>query len=411
MEPFFPVVQSPPVLTVSQLTAEIQDLLESAFPALWVAGEISNLSRPQSGHVYFTLKDESAQVKAVLWKTAAARLQFDLQDGLEVLCQGRLDVYPPRGTYQINVEAIHPRGMGALELALRRLREKLQAEGLFDVGRKRPLPRFPQRVGLITSPTGAAIHDILKVLHRRWQGIHVLVAPVRVQGEGAAREIAAGIELCNRVQPPLDCLIVGRGGGSLEDLWAFNEEPVVRAIAASRVPVVSAVGHEVDVTLADLAADVRAATPSQAAELIVPAAEDLRAVVRQHHRRLLTALRNRAAAARARVDDLARRRALRQPCDIVSGRAQQLDELAARATRAARQRLVAARRTWEAKAMQLESLSPLAVLARGYSVTENAITGEVLRSAAQAAPGIALRTILASGRLLSRVEEVEDGRT
>ena len=247
----------PPILSVYELTAQIKDLLENSFPAVWVSGEISNLSRPQSGHCYLTLKDERAQIRAAIWRNVAARVEFDLADGLEVICCGHLDVYAPRGSYQLIVERIEPKGMGALELALRQLREKLAREGLFDPARKRPLPRLVRRVGLVTSPTGAAIHDFLQVLGRRWRGADVLVLPTRVQGTGAAEEIAAAIGTANRLPLAIDCLVVARGGGSLEDLWAFNEEVVVRAIFASRIPVISAIGHEIDVTLSDLVADVR----------------------------------------------------------------------------------------------------------------------------------------------------------
>ncbi len=247
------------VLSVSQLTAEIKDLLESAYPEVWVSGEISNFSRPQSGHCYFTLKDDEAQIRAVMWRMTAARVRFDLEDGLEVVCRGALDVYAPRGSYQLVVQQIEPKGLGALEQALRKLRARLAAEGLFDPGRKRPLPRFPRRIAVVTSPTGAAVRDFLEVLRRRWRGADVLVVPVRVQGEGSAAEIAAAIQMVNRLATPVDVLVVARGGGSLEDLWSFNEEIVVRAIHASQVPVVSGVGHEIDVTLADLVADVRGA--------------------------------------------------------------------------------------------------------------------------------------------------------
>ena len=271
-------------LTVAQLTAQIKNTLEGEFPSVWVVGEISNYSRPQSGHSYFTLKDDQAQIRAVMWRSAAAKLKFEVADGLDVVCHGHIDVYAPRGSYQLVIDELQPKGVGALELALRKLREKLAAEGLFDAARKRKLPAFPRRVAFVTSPTGAAIHDFLQVLRRRWRGVDVLVIPARVQGEGAAQEIVDGIRLANRVSPRPDVLIVGRGGGSLEDLWSFNEEPVVRAIAASKIPTVSAVGHEIDVTLADLAADVRALTPSEAAERIVPAAEEISARVRAYQR-------------------------------------------------------------------------------------------------------------------------------
>ncbi|MEN6450088.1 MAG: exodeoxyribonuclease VII large subunit, partial [Thermoguttaceae bacterium] len=275
-------------LSVSELTFQVKELIEAAFPEVWVAGEVSNFVRPQSGHCYLTLKDDQAQLKAVMWRGVASRLRFAPHDGLQVVCRGHLDLYAARGAYQLVIADIVPQGMGALELALRQLREKLSREGLFDAGRKRPLPPFARRIAVVTSPTGAAIHDFLQVLGRRWRGADVLVVPVRVQGEGAAAEIAEAIATVNRLNDamPIDCIVVTRGGGSMEDLWAFNEEPVVRAIAASRIPVVSAVGHEIDVTLSDLAADVRALTPSEAAELVAPAAEELAAELRQVECRL-----------------------------------------------------------------------------------------------------------------------------
>ena len=249
-------------LTVSALTAQVKGLIERQFQSVWVAGEVSNFSRPQSGHCYFTLKDDQAQIRAVMWRGSATRLDFQMTDGLELVCFGRLDVYAPRGSYQLVVDKAHPQGVGALELALRQLRDKLAAEGLFDPERKRPLPKFPRRIGFVTSPTGAAIRDFLEIARRRHSGIEILVIPARVQGECAADDIIRGIRLAHRLRPRPDVLVVGRGGGGVEDLWCFNEEKVVRAIAAAEIPVVSAVGHEIDVTLSDLAADVRAATPS-----------------------------------------------------------------------------------------------------------------------------------------------------
>src|SRR3954466_11145483 len=314
-------------LTVAQLTSQIKNTLEGGFPDVWVSGEISNFSRPQSGHAYFTLKDDVAQIRAVMWRTTCARLKFDVADGLDVICHGHLDVYAPRGSYQLVIDQLQPKGMGALELALRKLREKLAAEGLFDAARKKKLPAFPRRVAFVTSPTGAAIHDFLQVLRRRWRGVDVLVIPARVQGDGAAQEIVAGIRLANRISPRPDVLIVGRGGGSLEDLWSFNEEPVVRAIAASKIPTVSAVGHEIDVTLADLVADVRALTPSEAAERIVPAADEIAARVRAYHQRLRHAAHRRVMLLRARFDGLATQRPFRRPFDLIHDRSRRLDEL------------------------------------------------------------------------------------
>lgn len=401
----FPEAQADRVWSVSELTSQIKDLLEGQFQSVWVGGEISNFSRPQSGHCYFTLKDDRAQIRAVLWRTAALRLRFEPEDGLEVVCQGDLDVYAPRGSYQLVVRQIEPKGIGALELALRKLRERLAAEGLFDPARKRPLPKFPRRVAFVTSPTGAAVRDFLEVLRRRWKGVDVLVVPTRVQGEGASREIAAAIALVNSLSGPIDCLVVGRGGGSLEDLWAFNEEPVVRAIHASRIPVVSAVGHEIDVTLADLAADVRALTPSEAAELVVPDADEINAALRRQQQRLLAALRRREAVCRTRLDWLAARRAFRKPFDRVHDLARRLDELSSRSGRATRQRVAAARRQLDGAVARLESLSPLGVLGRGYSLTQRLSDGVLVRDAALLAPGDLLTTRFATGQAISRVEE------
>lgn len=400
------MLQDPQILSVSELTAQIKDVLEATFPAVWVAGEIGDLAQPRSGHCYFTLKDAEAQLPAVIWRTTAARLRFELHDGLEVTCRGRLEVYAPRGRYQLIIEAIEPRGIGALELAFRQLHERLSKEGLFDPARKRPLPRFPRRIAVVTSPSGAALRDFLEVLRRRWRGADVLVVPVRVQGEGACAEIAAAIRTVNRLSAPIDCLVVTRGGGSLEDLWAFNEEVVVRSIVASRIPVVSGVGHEIDVTLADLAADVRALTPSEAAERIVPAAEELGQTLRQYHRRLAAAIRSRAAEAGRRWQSLASHRLFRRPLALVHDLARRLDELEARSQRSIREGAVRARGRLETLAARLDALSPLAVLGRGYSLTRRAADGHVVRDAHELARGDEIRTRFAHGQATSRVEGV-----
>jgi exodeoxyribonuclease VII large subunit len=394
-------------LTVSQLTAQIKNALEEEFPNVWVAGEISNFSRPQSGHAYFTLKDDQAQIRAVMWRTAASRLKFDLADGLDVICHGRIDVYAPRGSYQLVVDELQPKGMGALELALRKLREKLVAEGLFDPARKRKLPTFPRQVAFVTSPTGAAIHDFLQVLQRRWRGVDVLVIPARVQGDGAAQEIVAGIRLANRLTPRPDVLVVGRGGGSLEDLWSFNEEPVVRAIAASKIPTISAVGHEIDVTLADLAADVRALTPSEAAERIAPAAEEISARVRGYQQRLRHAAQRRVAWLRARYDGLASQRPFRRPFDIIHDRSRRLDELSTHAHRSMQRSLQDCTSRLARLAGKIESLSPLAVLARGYSITQKAETRSVVRDARELNVGDAIITRFVHGETVSKVERID----
>ena len=395
------------VLSVSELTGQIKGTLEGRFGAVWVSGEISNFSRPQSGHCYLTLKDDGAQIRAVMWRNTARAARFELHDGLEVICQGYLDVYAPRGSYQLVIQKIEPKGLGALERALRLLREKLAAEGLFDAARKRPLPRFPRRIAFVTSPTGAAVRDFLEVLRRRWRDVHVLIVPVRVQGDGAAAEIAAGIELVNRLIDPVDVLVVGRGGGSLEDLWCFNEELVVRAIYASRIPVVSAVGHEIDVTLSDLVADVRALTPSEAAERVVPAAEELREFLNRQHHRLGAALRGRFNLARTRVDGVANCRVFRKPLERVQLLGRQLDELQARSARAIGRRIEVAKACLQERASQLESLSPLGVLARGYSLTTRHPSGDIVGAADQVAAGDRLRTRLATGEVISRVEQIE----
>jgi len=256
------------VLTVSELTARLREALEERFPAVWVEGEISNYRLYGSGHAYFTLKDADAQLRAVLFRNRMRRIRFEPTDGLHVMAFGSIEVYPQRGEYQLVVELLEPKGLGALQLAFEQLKARLQAEGLFDPARKRELPRFPRKIGIVTSPSGAAIRDMLRVIGRRFGELHIVIAPCRVQGEGAAAEIAQGLRELNGLGD-VDVIIVGRGGGSLEDLWAFNEEVVARAIAASKVPVVSAVGHEVDFTIADFVADLRAPTPSAAAELVV----------------------------------------------------------------------------------------------------------------------------------------------
>ncbi len=399
-----------PVLSVSQLTMFLKELVETAFPAVWVSGEISNFSRPQSGHCYLTLKDDHAQIKAVIWRATASRLRFDPHDGLEVICRGHVEVYPPRGQYQLVIEEIQPKGVGALELALRQLRQKLQQEGLFDPALKRQLPAFPRRIAFVTSPTGAAVRDFLQVLARRWRGTSVLIIPARVQGDGAGLEIAAGIAAANRLAETdhgVDILVVGRGGGSLEDLWAFNEEVVVRAIAASRIPVVSAVGHEVDVTLSDLAADVRALTPSEAAERIVPSGDELRQSLALRQQRLLKALRRRAADCRQRLDQVASNRVFRRPFERVLAASRELDLFSTRIARAIRERTGQARQRIAALTAQLASLSPLGVLSRGYSLTTRADDGRLLDDASLLSQGDQIRTRFARGEAISRVERID----
>lgn len=401
------MTSQPQVLTVAELTALIRTTLTDVFASIWVSGELSDVSRPQSGHIYFTLKDGESQIKGVVWRTAASRLQFVPEDGQQVLCNGDIDVYPPRGTYQLVVRHLEPRGIGALQMALRQLQQRLSAEGLFDPRHKKPLPAFPRRIAFVTSPTGAAIRDFLEVIRRRWQGIEVLVVPARVQGEGAVEEIVRGIRLVNRMFPRPDVLVVGRGGGSMEDLWCFNEEKVVRAIFASEVPVVSAVGHEIDVTLADFVADIRAATPTEAAERLVPSSEECMAKLATFQKRLVASLRSQAMHGRARWNALAQRRIFRRPFDQVHEWMERVDELEGRASRAAQQLHRQAEDRLAGLTGQLESLSPLGVLARGYSVTTRVNNGSVVRDAALLKTGDQIKTRFAAGTVVSRVEGPE----
>jgi exodeoxyribonuclease VII large subunit len=400
-------------LSVTEVTSQVKTLLEKHFQSIWVEGEISNVARPSSGHLYLTLKDADSQLRSVLYRGVGLRLRFDLKDGMNVIARGRMTVYQPRGEYQFIIEELHPKGIGALELALRQLKEKLLARGYFDPKRRKPLPKYPQRIALVTSPSGAAVRDMLEILTRRWPVAEVIVCPVRVQGDGAAGEIAAAIALLNRLHGAgrlcIDAMIVGRGGGSLEDLWAFNEEIVAEAIFASLVPVVSAVGHEIDVTIADLVADLRAATPSQAAAALTPDhAQELLGLL-ELRGRLDDAVRHRIAVARERLDGLAGRPALRRPLERVREQERRLDDLGERLQRAARLKGERAAERLAGLAGRLESLSPLNVLRRGYSLTRTEDKPALVRDAAQLQVGERLRTTLARGQVISRIEEVRPG--
>jgi exodeoxyribonuclease VII large subunit len=393
------------VYSVSELNARIRDTLQGTFSAVWVSGEITDLSRPRSGHIYFSLKDETSQLRAAIWRSAAASLGFELEDGMQVVCQGAVDVYPPRGTYQIIVRRIEPLGIGTLQLALLQLRDRLAAEGLFDPLRKRPLPIFPSHVAVVTSPTGAAVRDFLEVIRRRWPLPRVTIVPTRVQGSAAEAEIARAIRVAEHIRP--DVILVTRGGGSLEDLWCFNSEIVVRAIHACRVPVVSAIGHEIDVTLSDLVADVRALTPTEAAERIVPDQTEVLARLRQNSRRLQNVLAGKLRLLRTRLDLLSQRPVLRRPHEGLRDRARLLDELQQRLDSAVRTRLERRRQEVARCAGKLDSLSPLAVLSRGYSVTQRLADATIVSQSEQVSVGERILTRLGTGQLISRVEEVE----
>lgn len=387
--------------SVSELTGQIRDVLEAEFADVAVVGEVSNLARPRSGHLYFSLKDAGASLRAVMWKGLASRLVFDLEDGLEVRVRGDVTVYAPRGEYQIQVRSIEPEGVGALELAFRQMFERLRAEGLFDPERKRPLPRYPRRIAVVTSPTGAAVRDFLQVIGRRWRAVDVLVVPAKMQGIGAAEEIAEAIALANRVAG-LDLIVLARGGGSLEDLWAFNEELVARAIVASAAPVVSAVGHEVDVTIADYAADFRAMTPSEAGERCVPDAAELTAVVDRLGQRLAAGLTGRVQRRRLQVDRLSDRldNAVGERVCAIRTRLAALRERASSAVHAV---VESRRHRLGEAAAKLDALSPLGVLSRGYSLTLKGDGLTVLRDAADVRAGDRIVTRLAQGQVVSQV--------
>ena len=452
----FPVEQTRRVLSVSELTTKVCRLLEKEVGEVWVSGEVTNLRAQASGHVYFTLKDSAAQLSCVLFRGAAKENREFLQDGQKLLLHGSLTVYEPRGQYQLVVRAIEPQGVGALQLAFEKLKRKLEAEGLFAPERKRPLPRYPQRLGLVTSPTGAAIRDVLHVVERRAPRLEIILVPCRVQGDGAAAEIAAAIGMLNgwsAAQAPaarLDLILITRGGGSIEDLWAFNEEVVARAVFESALPVVSAVGHEIDFSISDFVADLRAATPSAAAEIITENLFASRQFLGEANRRLRLLVRNRLELLRDDVADHSRRlarlhprrwieeklqylddlqdslvRALRhgwrlhaqtltglrgrllrvRPTATLAERRRELKELEKRMFERARAGLKEARMNVDSIAARLKLLSPDNVLARGYSITTDEATGHVLRDARDARCGQRLKTRLKTGEVRSVVEE------
>jgi exodeoxyribonuclease VII large subunit len=394
--------------TVSALTTAVKARLEEHFPGVWVAGEVTNFVRASSGHMYFSLKDGGAVLRCAMFRAFNLRLKFDPRDGMAVVVRGGLTVYPQRGEYQLIVEELLPKGVGAAELALRQLKEKLLKRGYFDPKRKRPLAKFPRRVALVASPTGAAVRDMLEVLAARWPLADVVVKPSRVQGDGAALDIAASVQVLNRAHESdklrLDAIVLGRGGGSAEDLAAFNEEVVAEAVYRSAVPVVSAVGHETDVSVADLVADYRALTPSQAITALCPDRSELLDGLTETHDRMREAVCHRVELLRTRVEAVARRPALRKPLDRVRDAEQRVDELSARLTRAARGAADRVRERVAAAADQLAGLSPLGVLARGYSLTRKSDSVQLIRSAAEVRPGDRLVTRLADGEVVSRVE-------
>jgi exodeoxyribonuclease VII large subunit len=401
------------VLSIGELTRAIKGMLEETHANIWVEGEVSNLSRPSAyGHQYLTLKDDEAPLKAVLYRAIALRMRFDLSDGMRVIARGRLTLYMPRGEYQLLIEEIQPKGIGPLELAFRQLKEKLSLKGYFDPKRKRKLPRIPRRIVLVTSRSGSAVRDMLEILSRRWPAAEVWICPVHVQGEGAAAEVAEAIGAINRIAAQgrnIDVLIVGRGGGSLEDLWTFNEECVAQAIFQSRIPVVTGIGHEDDLTIADMVADLRALTPSEAAEKVVPERTAVLDWLVGLESRFGADLRRRLEMARAQLVEMARRPCFRRPLERIRQAEQQLDGWDERANRAVQRRIEQLREQLKGQAARLESLSPLNVLARGYSLTRKEDEAAMLHSAEQVQPGKRLVTRLQHGEIISRVEETRGG--
>jgi len=437
------------IFTVSELTREIKDLLEMTFSDLWVEGEISNLRVPPSGHTYFTLKDDLSQIRAVLFKGQARHLRFNPEDGLQVICRGRVSLYEKRGEYQLILEAMEHKGIGALQLAFLQLKERLEKEGLFDAGRKRTLPMLPQKIGIVTSPTGAVIRDMLHIIDRRFENVHILLYPVRVQGEGASSEIAAGIDYLNQHED-VDVIIVGRGGGSLEDLWAFNEEAVARAIHRSRVPVVSAVGHETDYTIADFVADLRAPTPSAAAELVVRDKRETKNAIHSltirlesrmlqalqevrthlsHLRRIMGDPKKRIEEHLLRVDERVNRMILlmswtlkrdrehylhhrsnlflRNPLQRIQNVRLLLSQREKELAQHTRHGIEIRKKRLEGMLGKLDSLSPLAILRRGYSITRKTPSLQIVRSASQVREGEKVEVRLHEGTLLCGVERAK----
>lgn len=390
-----------PTISVTELVSAFKEVVETALPPACVQGEISNCKQSAAGHYYLTLKDERSEIGAVIWRGTAARLKFRPKDGLKVLATGGLQVYVARGSCQFIISELRPDGIGELELAFRQLKEKLEAEGLFDVSRKRPLPKFPRRIALVTSPTSAAVKDMIQVMVRRWPSVDIIVLPVPVQGVGVAPRIAKAINFVQNLSD-VDVVITGRGGGSLEDLWAFNEEVVARAIAACPVPVISAVGHEIDVSISDLVADRRALTPSEAGELAVPSVVEIRGSLDSTRQRLRRALTGGLQHYQLRLQALESRRIFQRPESLVDQHRQRCDELAARAERAIRLMVERKQQKVQSLAASLDALSPLKVLSRGYSLTTR--NGRMVNSVSELSPGDVLETRLADGVVQSRIE-------
>lgn len=436
------------ILTVTELTQEIKETLEEKFYDVWVEGEISNLRIPSSGHLYFTLKDDFSQIRAVLFRMRSRGLRFIPEDGLHIICRGRVSLYEKRGEYQLILEEMEPKGIGALQLAFLQLKERLEKEGLFDPSHKKPIPLLPQTIGIITSPTGAVIRDMIHIIHRRFENVGILLYPVRVQGEGASREMAEAIRYFNKMKN-VDVIILGRGGGALEDLWAFNEEEVARAIYRSKIPIISAVGHETDYTISDFVADLRAPTPSAAAELVVKEKRELIRTLRslrdrlqnqilqnlEEMRRSIAYLRRRLIHPKKRIEDLfirvddlshriersilnevkrkrerttflEQRTLLRSPMHQIKILRSSLHETEKEIVQRIKRLMELKRERLHGILGKLESLSPLSVLQRGYSITRKLPSLKILRDSSEVKKGDQVEVRLYRGALTCKVEKV-----
>lgn len=393
------------IYSVSRITREIKSVLEGAFPQVWVEGEVSGFKLDTSGHMYFNLKDAEAVLSCNFFRNSNQGLKFQLKDGLKVLCCGKVSFYGKNGRLSLYVEKVEPKGVGELQLAFQQLKEQLQKEGLFDESHKVPIPVLPSRIGIVTSLTGAVVRDILNILRRRFYGIGILVYPVKVQGEGAAGEIAQAIEDLNRLKC-VDVMILARGGGSLEDLWAFNEEIVARAIYASGIPVISAVGHEVDFTIADFVADLRAPTPSAAAELVISRKEELADKLNSLIKALRISLDNSVSLYESRLADLLESRALKFPLDIVERDEEEVKDLKKGLEISFAHTLDICGGRLEALLGKLDALSPLSILGRGYSITLLMPEKEILRDVRGVKKGDIIETVLADGRITGEVRNI-----
>jgi len=396
------------IYTVTEITREIKAVLEESFPTVWVEGEISNYTLHSSGHRYFSLKDENAQIRCTLWRFRGDWLRFEPQDGMKVIALGSVSVYERSGQYQLDVVELIPAGLGKLQIAFQRLKEKLFKEGLFDEEHKKPIPEFPESIGLVTSPTGAAITDIIKIIQKRFPTVRIIVNPVRVQGEGAAEEIAQAICEFNEFAQ-IDVMIIGRGGGSLEDLWAFNEEAVARAIHNSRIPVISAVGHQIDFTISDFVADLRAPTPSVAAQMVVKDREELLKELTSTTQKLSSYQTSLIEYLKQRTKAAQQSYGLRRPRDLISQRWQRVDELTRQILNRVKNYFEFTKKSLSLKDEKLEALSPLSVLKRGYSVARKLPELEIIKNAALLKKEDRLEVKFFKGRVESKVEHIDSG--